>query len=138
MLTINDLNITRKCWEWIIKHTEEFEYIRDDNFKHMKKSDCIKSKETSKEFYVKSALKNIQHKRYYDAIAYQAIDGINKIETDRKISEAFRNNKLYAIIVFNLHNDHTEYYAFIGKYDKITTARFAALKWIWEQVNKKE
>ncbi|HMA04521.1 MAG TPA: hypothetical protein VKO45_01195 [Methanomicrobiales archaeon] len=113
MITINNLNITSKCWKWIGNLTKDF-YV-DVCYNHDKK--------------------DIMFFAWYDfpmleSIIYQAIDKINLSknwtisQNDEiiKVQDAIWGGRTNTINIGNIKYDYT-------------TARIATLQWIFQQEN---
>jgi hypothetical protein len=114
MITINDLNLTVECWEFICELTEDF------------KGNASTVKESFENKYLAK-----RNKYFIQVLAYQAIDGFNMCVGNDKNKYIDQYDSF--IIVF-IRKDMPLYNRFLYcDYENRTIARLAALQWVFEQ-----
>lgn len=140
MITINDLNISRECWEWLIKLTTRWHLICNQilSISIDGKADLYKSESC--------LLRDINDEWSFhilESIIYQAKDGLNDLfllhKKENNFYEIMESSGVLIIQKSMIYScPIPEHHIIYDEYENKTTARLAALKWIWEQVNKEE
>lgn len=111
MITINDLNLTVECWEFVCGLTEDF------------KGNALQVKAAIESDYLK------HYKLFIQALTYQAIDGL----MDNALYKITIDQHDACLIASVLKDEHLYKIFFYKAYENKTIARLAVLQWVFEQ-----